>query len=133
MMIDTSFAIDLMRERRRRRAAEAVAFLRANSAAKLRMPVFALCELELGVARSTDAARERAALRHLTEYVEVIPPEPGFAEIYARIAAALLAAGTPIPIMDALIAATAIQHAEPLVTRDTEHFCLVDGLTVLGY
>jgi hypothetical protein len=29
--------------------------------------------------------------------------------------------------------ATALQHAEPLVTNDTDHFSRVEDLVVLGY
>jgi predicted nucleic acid-binding protein len=45
----------------------------------------------------------------------------------------MLAAGTPIPVMDALIGALALQHSEPLVTRDTEHFSRIEGLVVLDH
>jgi len=131
-MIDTTFAIDLIRERRQG-ASGAIEFLRRNASSKLRMPVFTLCELELGVARSRSPLTEREAVRRFTEYVEVVYPEPGFAEIYAQVVAGLLAMGSPIPLMDAFIATTAVQHAEALVTRDSEHFGLIEGLAVLTY
>ena len=100
---------------------------------KLRMPVFTLCELQLGVERSTDSEGERSALQTLAEFIEPVFPSVGFSVVYAQMVSRLLTAGTPIPVMDALIAATALQHAEPLVTRDTEHFSRIEDLVVLTY
>jgi len=133
MVIDTTFAVDLIRESCRKSDGAATQFLRHHVSAKLRMPVFALCELSLGVVRSRSQSRARSALQRLSEFTEVIYPAPGFAEIYADIVGGLLAAGTPIPVMDALISTTAVQHNEPLVTRDASHYARVERLTVLSY
>ena len=133
MVIDTTFAVDLIREARQESDGPAIEFLRKNASAKLRMPVFVLCELELGVVRSGNRAESREAIQHFAEFVEVIYPEPGFAEVYAEIVAVLLDAGTSIPVMDALISTIAIQHNQPLVTRDVGHYGFVERLTVLTY
>lgn len=133
MMLDTSYVIDLMRERRAERIGSATDFLRKHLSTKLRMPLFVLCELQLGVERSGESELERHALQSLCEYVDPVFPEVGFSLIYAQLVASLLSHGTPVPAMDALVAATALQHAEPLVTRDVEHFSRVDGLVVLSY
>ncbi|MFW5689533.1 MAG: type II toxin-antitoxin system VapC family toxin [Spirochaetota bacterium] len=132
MMLDTSYIIDLLRERTSR-PGRATAFLERHAAVKLRMPLFVLCELELGVARAGDPQSERHALETLSEYIEPVFPAVGFAPIYAGVVAGLLAAGTPIPVMDALIGTVALQHSEPIVTRDTEHFSRIDGLVVLDH
>ena len=132
MMLDTSYIIDLLRERTSQ-PGPATAFLERHRAVKLRMPLFVLCELELGVVRAGDPQGERHALETLSEYIEPVFPGVGFAPIHARVVAGLLAAGTPIPVMDALIGALAVQHSEPIVTRDTEHFGRIDGLVVLDH
>ena len=67
MFVDTSFVIDLMRERRRGRIGDATRTLHAHSAVKLRMPVFVRCELEAG-ARRSGVAEARDALRPLQLY-----------------------------------------------------------------
>lgn len=133
MMLDTSFVISLLRERRRRVDGPAVAFLRANPNARMRMALFTMCELELGAERSESPDKERAAIQTLTEFVEPVFPAPGFSLLYARTVAALLDAGTPIPVMDALIGCLALEHSEPLVTQDTTHFSRIPGLVVMGY
>ncbi len=97
------------------------------------MPVFVACELELGVTRSRDSRQEQQRLSALTEFMEIVYPQPGFATIYGGMVAALLQAGSPVPVMDALIACTAIQHSEPLITRDREHFTTIPGLVVETY
>jgi tRNA(fMet)-specific endonuclease VapC len=52
--------------------------------------------------------------------------------VYARVRHQLRAAGTPIPENDVWIAATAIEHNLPLVTRDN-HFKVVEELEVLAW
>jgi tRNA(fMet)-specific endonuclease VapC len=133
MVVDTSFVIDLMRERRAGQSGPALRLLRGHATAKLRMPVFVACELELGVTRSRDRRGEQQRLSALTEFMEIVYPQPGFAMIYGGMVAALLQAGFPVPVMDALIACTAIQHSEPLITRDREHFARIPGLVVESY
>lgn len=53
--------------------------------------------------------------------------------MYSQLASKLLSAGTPIPLMDLLIGTMAVQHAEPLVTGDMEHFGRIDALVLLSY
>ncbi len=133
MVVDTSFVVDLMRERHTGQSGPAIGLLRRHAIAKLRMPVFVACELDLGVTRSRDSRREQRRLSALTEFIEVVYPQPGFATIYGGMVAILLQAGFPVPVMDALIACTAIQHSEPLITRDTLHFARIPGLVVETY
>ncbi len=133
MMLDTSFIVALLREQRRKINGPAASFLQANQNVRLRMPLFAKCELELGAERSSHPERERRAIQSLTEFVEPVFPGPGFPLIYARTVASLLAAGTPVPVMAALIGAPALEHSEPLVTSDAEHFSRIRGLVVLDY
>lgn len=133
MMLDTTYVVDLLRERNRGAHGPATAFLKEHAAVKLRLPIFALCELQLGVDRSRRPARERQRLQQLTEYLEPVYPEPGFARVYSQLASRLLNAGTPIPLMDLLIGTMAVQHAEPLVTGDLDHFGRIETLVLLPY
>ncbi len=132
-MLDTTYVVDLLRERNSGKLGPATAFLKEHAAVKLRLPVFALCELQLGVDRSRRPSRERRKLQQLAEYLEPVYLEPGFARVYSQLASKLLSAGTPIPLMDLLIGAMAVQHAEPLVTGDMEHFGRIDALVLLSY
>ena len=53
--------------------------------------------------------------------------------MYAEAAAALITAGTPIPVMDLLIGITAKTNGLPLLTRDNRHFHRIPGLVVEWY
>ena len=54
------------------------------------------------------------------------------ASAYARVRLGLRLRGEPIPANDAWIAALALEHAMPVLTRDA-HFDVVEGLTRVGW
>jgi len=90
-------------------------------------------ELLAGIyqARST---RRRQELRRIYEeflsnIADVLTVTPVVAEQYARILAQLVHKGTPIPINDIWIAATALAYDMVLVSADA-HFHLIEGLQV---
>ena len=65
-------------------------------------------------------------------FFPVLPFDAESSVIYADIASSLSMAGKRISTMDELIAAIAIRHDEPLVTRD-RHFSEIDGLEIVSY
>jgi predicted nucleic acid-binding protein len=65
-------------------------------------------------------------------FFPVLPFDAECAVIYADIASALSGSGRHISSFDELIAAIAIRHDEPLVTRD-RHFSGIDGLEIISY
>ena len=82
----------------------------------------------------SDTRLGRANLLALEEFmenpaVEKLPLDSETGTTYARIFRALKASGTPIPTNDIWIAAAAIQHACPLLTKDS-HFFLVPSLSL---
>lgn len=66
------------------------------------------------------------------DHFRILPFDLEAAILYADIAADLRGQGGRISSFDELIAAIALRHDEPLVTRDT-HFSAIRGLTVLPY
>ena len=62
----------------------------------------------------------------------VLPFDAESAVIYADIASTLSGSGRHISTFDELIAAIALRHDEPLVTRD-RHFSAVEGLELISY
>ena len=58
---------------------------------------------------------------------DVLVVDDGTARAYAELRVELKRAGQPIPANDAWIAALALQHGLPVLTRD-EHFDAVPGL-----
>lgn len=69
----------------------------------------------------------RAVERFLAAF-EVLPYDEAVARRGGQVAATLRAAGRPIGDLDTMIAATALHHTVPLVTRNVRHFHRVRGL-----
>jgi predicted nucleic acid-binding protein len=66
------------------------------------------------------------------DFFPVLPFDAESAIIYADIASSLSGNGRHISTFDELIAAIALRHDEPLVTRD-RHFSAIDGLEIISY
>jgi len=112
-----------------------IEFFRGNSSIKSRLqkesfltiPYVVLGELYLGAYRSQNAAKHTQQIKRLLENCNVLIADAETAETYARIKAALLQKGKPIPENDIWIAATALQYGMRLVTRDN-HFTEIEKL-----
>jgi tRNA(fMet)-specific endonuclease VapC len=87
-----------------------------------------LGEFAEGFAVATDPVVEHYRSSH-----RIIEVDVQVAMTYARLSRELRSRGTPIGSNDTWIAATALAHQVPLLTRNTEHFGRVGGLEVLGY
>jgi len=85
--------------------------------------VVTLAELTVGVLMADDDERSArlATLSAVESTWESLPKNAEVARQFARIAAALRAGGRRIPILDALVAATAIVEQIPVVTRDIDY------------
>jgi len=125
-LLDTN----LVSETRKKKADPGVvAFLRAADSSSLYLSVLTLGELRKGVAskRRTDPI----AAKSLAAWVEGL--EFGYAERILGIDAAIArlwgdwSADRPRPVIDTLLAATAVVHGLTLITRNTRH---VNGLPV---
>ena len=90
------------------------------------IPVIVLGEFRYGIAESRQrAAYERWLDTHLRDF-EVLGITEGTAVAYARLRVALRRLGRPIPANDAWIAALALQHRLPILSRYA-HFDAVTG------
>ena len=65
-------------------------------------------------------------------FFPIVPFDAESAVIYAEVASTLSGSGRHISTFDELIAAIALRHDEPLVTRD-RHFSAIDGLELISY
>lgn len=99
---------------------------------RVHLPLVALGELEYGARKSRNRQGNFEAISMLLEEVELIYPDRATAAAYGELHAALRAKGRPIPQNDIWIAATALQHELPLLTRDA-HFRFVDHLPIVGW
>ena len=100
---------------------------RLSVESRVAIPVIVLGEFRYGIAGS----RHRGAYeRWLGDYLpafEVLTVTESTTVTYARLRVALKTLGRPIPANDVWIAALALQHRLPLLSRD-EHFDAVPGL-----
>ena len=91
------------------------------------IPVIVLGEFRYGIAESRYRAQYEAWLDfHLPQF-DILPVTDETTVAYATVRIALKRSGHPIPANDAWIAALAIQHGLPILSRD-EHFDAVPGL-----
>jgi tRNA(fMet)-specific endonuclease VapC len=93
------------------------------------LPTIVLGELEAGFELGRRARENRTVLAELLEepFVDVLPVTPSVARRYGLVFAQLRRAGTPIPVTDIWIAATALDCGGHLVAFDG-HFAQVAGL-----
>ncbi len=86
-------------------------------------------EIELGLERRKNP-RLRLLAERLFEILSVAPYDREAGQHYGRLAASLLATGTPIGVEDTMVAAHALSLGLTLVTHNTRHFERVPGLRV---
>jgi tRNA(fMet)-specific endonuclease VapC len=96
---------------------------RVREASEIRLNPVVLGELRAGFLKGTRLAENLAGLTEFlaSPRVELVLVDEETAERYALILDSLRRAGTPIPINDVWIAASAMQHGSVLLTTDP-HF-----------
>jgi predicted nucleic acid-binding protein len=91
------------------------------------IPVVVLGEFRYGIEGSRHRAAYEAWLETHLPHFDILAVTEDTAAVYAAMRFALKQAGRPIPANDAWIAALALQHRLPVLSRD-EHFDAVRGL-----
>lgn len=94
------------------------------------VPTTVIGELLYGAYGAAHQAQELTYIATLIARSTVVDCTQATAEHYGKIKQALRLAGTPIPENDIWIAASALEHALPVVTRDSKHFSRIAGLSV---
>lgn len=94
--------------------------------------VITLAELTIGVLTATEAQRpQRLATLSLLETTwRPMPIDADVARVFARVVADLRRRRRRVPVLDALVAATAMSADIPVVTQDRD-FSAIDGLVVV--
>lgn len=130
LALDTSFLIDLQKDRRARASKRtgATELLRARASAELLLPSVALGEYLEGF-EDVDSAAARA----LVDPLGVLDVTAEVSRAYAEVTRALRARGRLIGSNDLWIGCTARVAGVPLVTRDGEHFGRIPGLEIVEY
>lgn len=94
-----------------------------------------LAELSVGALVATNARQRGARQAHLQQAeadFDPLPFDSACARAFGRVAASLRQSGrkTQARAYDALIAATAVAHDLPVITRNPDDFAGIDGLTI---
>ena len=92
------------------------------------IPVIVLGEFRYGVSQSRHRAAYEQWLQSQLRNFDVLAVTDQTATFYATLRVTLKHQGTPIPANDAWIAALALQHRLPILSRD-KHFDAVPELT----
>ena len=95
--------------------------------ARAAIPVIVLGEFRYGIAGSRHRPAYEAWLESQLPCFDVLPVTDETAVTYAALRVALKRTGRPIPANDAWIAALALQHRLPLLSRN-RHFDAVPGV-----
>ena len=128
LSVDTCFLIDLEREQRREIAGPAEVFLRRHPEAEFCVSVVAFGEYAVGFDRA-----DHPRLEVIRAGYDIMASDEETATIYARIYRTLQEQRCLIGANDLWIAAHALQHNVPLVTRNAHEFGHVPGLEVVSY
>jgi len=128
MLLDTTFLIDLQKELAGRGRSGAMAFLSTHAQETAHITLVTWMEFAEGFP-DEKAELCRAFLRRF----RLVAPTRTTAWQASRISRQLRKAGKSIGDHDIWIAATALEHLMPLVTRNTRHFSRVLGLKVVNY
>jgi tRNA(fMet)-specific endonuclease VapC len=88
-----------------------------------------LAELGFG-AEKKKSTKLRRAIRTFVQDIAVLPFDEAAAERFASVASTLARGGTPIGVIDTLVAAQALAMGLTVVTNNGRHFSRVPGLKV---
>lgn len=128
LILETTFLVDLERERRRGAPGPAQEALARLASDRLFVTFTVAGELGAGVSLS-----DRPAWDSFLAPFHVLPCTRDVCWEYGRVLRHLQQNGLLIGANDLWIGATALAHGMPVVTANAEHYRRVPGLEVLGY
>jgi tRNA(fMet)-specific endonuclease VapC len=128
MILETTFLIDLERELARGRSGPAQRFLETHPTEPLRITFAVAGELAAGL-----PATGRSRWEEFLAPFEVLGCSPEVCWHYGQLFTYLRDNGLLIGANDLWIAAAALAHGQPLVTRNVRDFRRVPGLTIAEY
>jgi tRNA(fMet)-specific endonuclease VapC len=128
LIFDTTFLIDLHRERKTNVTGRTYQFLKSHREKGAYLSVIAYGEFAEGFENLSDPA-----FVSVVESFEILPITRSAAARYSEITRTLRADGQLLGANDLWIAATALDLGFPLVTGNTDHFGRVQDLHVLSY
>lgn len=129
MILDSTFLVDLERERKGGEVGPAVTFLRAHKDVAFAITFTIAGELAAGRSLGLDREKWERFIRPFRVY----DYSPEVAWTFGRSFRQLQRDGRMIGANDLWIAATALANDVPVVTRNDREFSRVEGLQVFAY
>ncbi len=130
MILDTTFAIDLLRGNK---SAEKKAREMEDRDEAVVIPTPVVLELFAGAARSDAPMSERRKVEEFASSYGHAILGYNEARLAGEILGNLMLKGQRIGLIDTMIASIAITHGETVLTRSPEHFDRIEGVRVEGY
>lgn len=123
-LLDTNVISELIKPRPEPKV---VRWIESTEEDLLFLSVLTLGEIRRGIAALGKGPRRSVLERWLETRLRprfagrLLPVDEAVAECWGTVAAAAAAAGTPVPVIDGLLAATALQYKLTLVTRNVSN------------
>ncbi len=131
--LDTSYLIDLMRERKRGIDGPATELARELVDRELWISPAVACELYAGAENASQPAQEHRWVEQILAAIELASPSLALARTYGRVLVTLQRQGLVLSPMDLLIGCAALVDDAPLVTRNVKHFSRIPTLRLRTY
>jgi tRNA(fMet)-specific endonuclease VapC len=131
--LDTSFLVDLLRERARGSKGAAHQLLDTLADEELSISIHVACELHAGAEVSNTPVAEHARVSALCSALRIVPTDERFPLEYGSLLGEMRRRGESLATMDLLIATAARVEDAPLVTRNVRHFERIPKLHVIAY
>ncbi|WP_122091303.1 PIN domain-containing protein [Halalkalicoccus subterraneus] len=130
MIEDTSFIIDILHD-----DSDAVRFLDIIESEQRpeRLASITVLELYEAVPQLDIPEERRQKILAVLDSRHAIPGDTKVMRKAGKLSGELITSGQEVDREDCIIAATALLHDEPIVTRNVDHFERIDGLDVRTY
>jgi predicted nucleic acid-binding protein len=130
LILDTSFLVDV--QNGFEAATEKAAEIESDGRPR-RVPHTVLYELYIGVGKGVQTDENRERVENVLSSLPLEPTTPSIARRAGKLEGELKKDGEAIGAVDALVASTALDYDEPVVTADTEDFERVPDLRTETY
>jgi tRNA(fMet)-specific endonuclease VapC len=127
MLLDTDVCIEILRGNER------VIRRQEECSEELAVSFMTAAELHYGAENSDFPGRSHMLVQRFLVAVPVIQSGDGILNRFAVLKAGLKKSRLPLPDADIFIAATALEHAEALVTGNARGFSRIEGLVLLDW
>jgi len=130
LILDTSFLIDV--QKGVEAAVEKAVEIESNGCPR-RVPHVVLYELYIGIGKGAQTDENRERVENVLSSLPLEPTTPSIARRAGKIEGELQKEGEAIGAVDAIVAATALDYDEPVVTADSGDFERVSDLRIETY